>query len=104
MHGDQVERSGFTVRGVAWDKGSGISRVEVSLDGGKSWVNAFLDRERGPYAFRTFHLETGPLPRGPVELRARAMSNARESQPDAWRPNPSGYHYNVPQRVTVTVA
>jgi sulfite dehydrogenase (cytochrome) subunit A len=102
--GEQVERSGFTVRGVAWDSGSGIARVEISLDGGKTWQEALLDRELGRFAFRTFRLDTGPLPRGPAELRVRATSNNKEIQPDAWRANPAGYHNNVPQRVTVTVA
>ncbi len=101
--GEQVERSGFTIRGVAWDSGNGISRVDVSLDGGNTWQGAFLDRELGRYAFRTFSLNSGSLPRGPVEIRARATSNSRETQPDVWKANPAGYHYNVPQRVTVTV-
>ena len=102
--GEQVERSGFTIRGIAWDKGDGILRVDVSLDGGKSWQSAFLDRELGKYAYRTWRLETGPLPRGTAELLVRATSNSKEQQPDAWRTNPAGYHNNAPQRLTVTVA
>jgi sulfite dehydrogenase len=101
--GEQVDRSGFTVSGVAWDSGSGIARVDVSLDGGGSWQSALLDRELGRFAFRTFGLDTGPLPRGTVEIRVRATSNSRETQPDALKVNPSGYHNNVPQRLTVTV-
>jgi DMSO/TMAO reductase YedYZ molybdopterin-dependent catalytic subunit len=101
--GEQIERSGVTVRGVAWDRGNGILRVDVSLDGGKSWQSAFLDRELGRYAFRTFSLDTGPLPRGTTEIRVRATSNNKETQPDVWKVNPAGYHNNVPQRVIVTV-
>jgi len=101
--GEQVERSGFTVRGVAWDSGNGIARVDISLDGGGNWQSAFLDRELSRYAFRTFSLNTGPLLRGPAELRVRATSNSRETQPDAWKANPAGYHNNVPQRLNVTV-
>ncbi len=103
LHGEQVERSGFAVRGVAWDRGNGIGRVDVSVDGGKSWQGAFLDRELGRYAFRTFRLDTGPLPRGTAEIRVRATSNSKETQPDVWKPNASGYHFNVPQRLTVNV-
>jgi DMSO/TMAO reductase YedYZ molybdopterin-dependent catalytic subunit len=102
VSGDQVERSGFTLRGVAWDKGTGILRVDVSLDGGKSWQSAFLDREIGPWAFRNFSLDTGPIPRGPAEIRVRATSMTKETQPDVWRANPGGYFNNVPQRVMVT--
>jgi DMSO/TMAO reductase YedYZ molybdopterin-dependent catalytic subunit len=103
IDGEQVDRSGVTVRGVAWDRGNGILRVDVSLDGGKTWRGAFLDRELSPYAFRTFSLDTGALPRGKVEIRARATSNTRETQPDVWKSNAAGYHYNVPQKLTVTV-
>ena len=101
--GEQVDRSGFTVHGVAWDNGSGIERVDVSLDGGNSWQGALLDRELGIFAFRTFSLDTGPLPRGATELRVRATNNGKQTQPDVWKANPAGYHNNVPQRLTVTV-
>lgn len=103
VDGEQVERSGFTVRGIAWDNGAGILRVDVSTDGGTTWQSALLDREIGRYAFRTWRLETGPLPRGTAVLRVRATSNSKEKQPDAMRTNPSGYHNNVPQKLTVTV-
>jgi sulfite dehydrogenase len=103
IEGEQVERSGFAVRGVAWDNGTGISRVDVSLDGGKTWRGAFLDRELSPFAFRTFRLDTGPLPRGTTELRVRAVSNGKQTQPDVMKTNPAGYHNNVPQVLTVTV-
>jgi sulfite dehydrogenase (cytochrome) subunit A len=103
IDGEQVDRSGFTVRGVAWDSGNGIERVDVSLDGGKSWQGASLDHELGRFAFRSFSLDTGPLPRGPTEIRVRATSNSRETQPDSWKTNPAGYHNNAPQRVTVTI-
>lgn len=103
ISGEEVERSGFTVRGVAWDRGHGILRVEISLDSGNTWQDALLDRDLSPYAFRAFRLDTGPLPRGPAELRVRATSNSREVQPDVWKANPAGYHNNVPQRLTVKV-
>jgi len=102
--GAQVGRAGFTVRGVAWDRGNGIQRVDISLDGGNSWVAAQLERDLGPFAFRAFRLEWGALPQGKVEIRVRATSNSKETQPDAWKANPAGYHNNVPQRLTVTVA
>jgi sulfite dehydrogenase len=101
--GEQVERSGFTIRGVAWDRGAGIARVDISLDGGKSWQGALLDRELGRYAFRTFSLDTGAIPRGAMEIHVKATSNSHETQPDVLKANPAGYHNNVPQRINVTV-
>ena len=103
LDGEEVERSGFPVRGIAWDKGNGIARVEVSVDGGKSWQSSLLDGEISRYSYRSFRFETGPVPRGTAELRVRAISNTKEGQPDVYRPNPAGYHNNVPQRLTVKV-
>ena len=103
LDGEEVERSGFPVRGIAWDKGNGIARVEVSVDGGKSWQSSLLDGEISRYSYRSFRFETGPVPRGTAELRVRAISNTKEGQPDVYRPNPAGYHKPVPQRLTVKV-
>src|SRR3954451_23141649 len=42
----------YTVRGVAFDGGKGIAKVEISADGGQSWQPAKLDRDLGNYAWR----------------------------------------------------
>jgi DMSO/TMAO reductase YedYZ molybdopterin-dependent catalytic subunit len=104
LDGDRVSRAGFTVQGVAWDRGHGIRRVEVSLDDGKTWRDALLGRDLGRFAFRPFSLETGGLSPGPCVISARAISNNGETQAAALKFNPAGYHNNVPQRVTVTIA
>jgi hypothetical protein len=43
-----MDRSGFTISGIAWDRGAGISRVEISLDSGQSWRDAMRDPPLGP--------------------------------------------------------
>jgi hypothetical protein len=102
VSGDKVNRSGFTVKGVAWDRGHGIRRVEVSLDDGTTWQDALLERNLGPFAFRAFSVESGSLKPGPYVVRARATNNNGETQVAALKFNPAGYQNNVPQRVTVT--
>jgi sulfite dehydrogenase len=104
LEGDQLDRSGFNIRGVAWDHGSGINRVEVSLDGGTNWQDALLDRPLGPYAYRRFSLETGPLRPGAYRLASRATSHLGERQAERFRANPGGYHNNVPRPISVSVA
>ena len=66
LGGSRVTSSGCTVRGVAWDRGHGIKQVEVTVDGGKSWKPAILDKEIGRFAFRAFSFATGRLPPGHV--------------------------------------
>ncbi|MEI7712159.1 MAG: molybdopterin-dependent oxidoreductase [Rhodospirillales bacterium] len=104
LDGAKATRSGFTVRGVAWDRGHGIATVEVSFDGGTSWKPAVLDKELGKYAFRGFSLASGALPPGPCVVSARAVSNKGEQQSTTLVKNPAGYHHNLPQTLTVTVA
>ena len=104
IDGARVGRGGFIVRGVAWDRGHGIATVEVSFDAGKSWKQAELGRDLGHFAFRAFSLASGALPPGPCAVSARAVSNAGEKQAVTLLRNPAGYHHNVPQTMTVTVA
>jgi hypothetical protein len=92
------------VQGVAWDRGHGIRRADVSLDGGKTWQQAILGDDFGPFAFRAFSFKTGKLPLGPLIVSSRATSNAGETQAETLRSNPAGYHNNVPQQIAVTVA
>jgi DMSO/TMAO reductase YedYZ molybdopterin-dependent catalytic subunit len=103
LEGDEVDRSGFKIRGVAWDHGSGINRVEVSLDAGRTWQDALLDRPLGPYAYRRFILETGFMRPGTYRLMSRATSHAGERQAERLKPNPGGYHNNVPRPISVVV-
>ena len=99
----EVERSGFTIRGVAWDRGAGISRVEVSLDGGGSWQDAVLDPPLGRYAYRRFSLATGPVQPGTYRLMSRAIGQTGERQVERMKVNPGGYHNNVPRPISVAV-
>ena len=104
LDGAKVNRSGFTVRGVAWDRGHGTKMVEVSFDAGKTWKPAVLGKDLGKYAFREFSLASGALPPGPCVVSARAVSNSGEQQATKLLFNPAGYHHNLPQTLTVTVA
>ncbi len=103
LEGSEAERSGFNISGVAWDRGSGINRVEISLDAGRTWQDAMLDRPLGPYAYRRFSLQTGVLRQGTYQLMSRATSHAGETQPDRWNMNPGGYDNNRPRPISMVV-
>ena len=102
--GARLTAAGFTIEGVAWDRGHGIRQVEVSLDGGKSWKPAALGKDLGRFAFRAFSFPTGRIEAGNYLLSSRATNNAGETQVDTLKFNPAGYHNNVPQQIPVTVA
>ena len=103
--GQRIERGrAIDVRGLAWDGGSGIGRVEVSADGGASWHSAALGKDLGRYSFREFDFSAAAAQPGTRVVMARATSLAGETQPGELIHNPAGYHHNVIQRIPVEVA
>ena len=60
----------------------GIARVDVSADGGHSWVQADLDDQAGPWAWRHWRT-TRTLPAGDVDVTARAWDTSAASQPES---------------------
>jgi hypothetical protein len=92
-----------TVMGIAWDGGSGIRRVEVSVDGGANWRDARLGRDLGRYSWRQWHYRFKPQA-GTVAVLARAFATDGATQPEQLVLNPAGYHHNVVQRVEYHVA
>lgn len=104
-----AEGSGLTagkqtpMRGIAFDGGSGIAKVEISTDGGQRWSAAILGPDLGRYAFRQWHASIR-LARGNHKLMVRATANSGEVQPQEARWNPSGYMRNGIESVTVTAA
>ncbi len=91
------------LRGVAFDGGSGIKQVEVSVDGGSTWTGADLSEDLGRYSFRGWSAVVSLSP-GRNALKVRAMSNAGETQPVEQPWNPAGYLRNLIQTVTVDAA
>jgi DMSO/TMAO reductase YedYZ molybdopterin-dependent catalytic subunit len=85
--------------GIAWDGGSGIRSVEVSLNNGASWREAKLDRDLGRYAWRQWRYGLEPSQTGAFTLMARARARDGTTQSDTLIANPAGYHHNVVQKV-----
>jgi sulfoxide reductase catalytic subunit YedY len=97
--------SHVVIRGVAFDGGYGIRKVEVSLDGGKSWNEAVLKEDLGRYSFREFMYPFKPVKYGKMKIMARATNNLGQTQPFAheigW--NHGGYKFNGIDEVTIEV-
>ena len=89
--------------GIAWDGGYGISAIEVSADGGKSWTEAALGEDPGKFAFRPWNYDFTPKARGKLSLTARATNKIGQTQTQALIQNPAGYCNNAAQTVTLDV-
>jgi DMSO/TMAO reductase YedYZ molybdopterin-dependent catalytic subunit len=98
--GATVKPGKVTVSGLAWDAGYGISSVEVSTDGGKTWSSATLGNDLGRYAFRPWSFELNAK-RGNNTVTANATNAIGQTQTATLIWNPAGYHNNVMQTVTL---
>ena len=101
--GAAVKAGNVAVSGLAWDGGYGITGVEASTDGGKTWSAAALGGDLGRYAFRpwTFQLKAK---RGKNTVMVNATNKIGQTQTAALLFNPAGYHNNVMQSITLNAS
>jgi sulfane dehydrogenase subunit SoxC len=88
----------YELTGLAWSGLGRIERVEITIDGGKSWVNAKLQEPRLPIAFTRFRLPWRFDGRDAV-IASRATDESGYVQPSrealiAVRGTNSVYHFN----------
>ena len=83
-------RPKLPVGGIALGGNSGVAKVDVSGDGGTTWVAARLGADSGNYSFRRFDAVVSPA-RGAAALMARCTSTDGAVQPLTPIWNPSGY-------------
>ncbi|SBT37711.1 sulfite oxidase [Micromonospora narathiwatensis] len=92
-----------TVDGRAWSGHAPVTAVEVTFDGGATWVPATLDEPTGgTWAWRRWHVEWHPTP-GRHVLGARATDASGRTQPVEQPWNRGGFANNLVQRVEVVV-
>jgi sulfite dehydrogenase (cytochrome) subunit A len=84
--------SSVNIGGIAWDAGYGVETVEISTDGGKTWLAATLGEDLGRYAFRPFSFPFSPKTSGRRTVMARAINKIGQTQPTQLIHNPAGYH------------
>ena len=100
--GNNLKTGFVSVIGLAWAGESQITRVDVSTDGGKSWVPARLVGEKARYAWRMWEYAWDAKP-GSHTLLARAADSAGRVQPLKQLWNDKGYGNNQVHAVKVKV-
>ncbi|MEZ5569695.1 MAG: molybdopterin-dependent oxidoreductase [Halioglobus sp.] len=104
MAGDTLPvATSVQLKGIAFDGGTGIRQVEVSLDSGRTWAAAALGENLGRFSFREWRLPATFPSKGDVTLMVRATSNGGEVQPMEAGWNPGGYMRNVVEATRVTI-
>jgi sulfite oxidase len=104
-HGARVADDVVVVKGYAIAGGDReVERVELSIDGGKTWMAASLPerRPRWAWCFWEAHLKLRP---GSHTIAVRAWDSAGETQPmrtrDVW--NAKGYMNNAWHRIDIKI-
>lgn len=90
------------LQGLAMDDGTGITKVELSSDGGTTWQPARLGPDLGRYSWRRWHYTYTPPKEGDVQLLVKATNAAGKTQPVRhW--NRSGYMRNEIESLPLVV-
>jgi DMSO/TMAO reductase YedYZ molybdopterin-dependent catalytic subunit len=90
------------VAGVAWAGDRGIDGVQVSLDGGRTWMPAILRRQLSRTTWRQWRLPWRPATSGRTVVQVRAIDGqGRVQTADEAPPYPSGSSgYDQVQAIT----
>ena len=91
------------VRGIAFGGATGVRSVDLSMDGGATWLPTVLGRDEGKYSFRQWQAEVTPAA-GDLVLMVRCTNDDGLAQPLANNWNPSGFMHNGIETVRVKVA
>lgn len=93
---DLRARTATWIAGVAWAGLRGVSKVEVSVDGGRSWQDATLRAPLSPASWVQWAYRWQPERPGSYQIMCRATDGDGRRQEEAVRPpHPSGatgYH------------
>lgn len=82
------------ITGLAFGGTTSVAKVEVSVDGGKTWEEAqFVGPDLGKYAWRPFVLAKELEP-GTYTLVSRAVDSEGNEQPEDVEANEAGYNHN----------
>lgn len=96
-------RPTMPVGGIALGGDRGVARVELSADGGRSWLPTRLGPDHGRYSFRRWDADLPLAGPGRLTLMVRCTNDAGEGQPmkPVW--NPSGFMRGNVEAVSIEV-
>ncbi|WP_338465603.1 molybdopterin-dependent oxidoreductase [Novosphingobium sp. ZN18A2] len=81
----------LALSGIAFGGNTGVAKVEVSTDGGKSWKLATLGKDAGKYSFRRFDATVDAPQGGTLAVSCRCTNSDGVAQPMDMVWNPGGY-------------
>lgn len=91
------------VRGIAFGGAVGVRTVELSTNGGASWITALLGADEGRYSFRRWTASVD-LRAGDTSVAVRCINTDGLAQSAAPTWNPSGFMRNMIETTKLRVA
>ena len=92
------------LRGIAFGGDTGVARVDLSSDGGKTWQATQLGADAGKYGFRQWQTQFTPAAAGKYVLMVRCTNADGVVQPDQPNWNTAGFVRNVIEATPVVAA
>ncbi len=80
MNGKQIPFGNYVIGGVAFGGRHGISRVQISIDGGKKWNEAAMKEPLSKWAWSLWSYNWKPDRRGNYNLKVRAIDRSGKLQ------------------------
>ena len=85
----------LSVGGIAMGGDTGVARVDLSVDGGRTWTTTKLGPDAGKYSFRRFDGVVRVAAKGPLTLMSRCTSSTGVTQPMVANWNGGGFMRGV---------
>lgn len=83
MEGKEIPQGHYVIGGIAFAGKFGISRVEVSTDGGETWHNAELKAPLSQWAWTLWRFDWVPTGKGSYTLKVRGIDRSGKVQESA---------------------
>ncbi|TYO66307.1 molybdopterin-dependent oxidoreductase [Bradyrhizobium hipponense] len=90
------------IRGIAFGGDTGVAKVELSMDTGRTWQLATLADDFGKYSFRRWQVNIPQLMKGVNSLLVRCTNLSGEVQPSMPNWNNSGFMLNAVETAHIT--
>jgi len=91
-----------TIRGIAFGGDTGVAKVELSMDDGRTWQLATLAEDHGKYSFRRWQVDIPELMKGHHSLMVRCTNLSGDVQPAMPNWNNSGFMLNAVETAHIT--
>lgn len=91
------------LEGIAFDDGSGIKDVDISIDGGLTWLTSTLGESLGRFSFLPWKLTVSFAQKGKATVMVRASNKNGEVQPLRASWNHGGYRRHAIESVAINV-